>query len=43
MAAIEAERAKTGGKVKPQRAPRPRKEFGSHLVRVEIPSRMSPG
>src|SRR5581483_3501283 len=36
MAAIEAELAKAGGKDKEQRAPRPRKEFGAHLERVEI-------
>ncbi|WP_108523311.1 IS66 family transposase [Bradyrhizobium algeriense] len=37
VAAIEAELAKAGGKDdKPQRAPRPRKEFGAHLERVEI-------
>ncbi|NOJ44609.1 hypothetical protein HCN58_34785 [Bradyrhizobium sp. WSM 1791] len=39
VAAIEAELAKAGGKDdKPQRAPRPRKEFGAHLERVEIVS-----
>jgi transposase len=36
VAAIEAELAKAGGKDKPNRAPRPRKEFGAHLERVEI-------
>jgi transposase len=36
VAAIEAELAKAGGKDKPKRAPRPRKEFGAHLERVEI-------
>ena len=36
VAAIEAELAKTGGQDKPKRAPRPRKEFGAHLERVEI-------
>jgi transposase len=36
MAAIEAELAKAGGQDKPKRAPRPRKEFGAHLERVEI-------
>ena len=35
-AAIEAELAKAGGRDKPQRAPRPRKEFGAHLERLEI-------
>src|ERR1700756_2648636 len=36
VAAIEAELAKAGGKDKEKRAPRPRKEFGAHLERVEI-------
>src|SRR5215510_8241517 len=36
VAAIEAELAKAGGQDKPKRAPRPRKEFGAHLERVEI-------
>jgi transposase len=36
VAAVEAELAKAGGKDKPKRAPRPRKEFGAHLERVEI-------
>lgn len=36
VAAIEAELAKAGGRDKPKRAPRPRKEFGAHLERVEI-------
>lgn len=36
VAAIEAELAKAGGTDKPKRAPRPRKEFGAHLERVEI-------
>jgi transposase len=36
VAAVEAELAKAGGKDKPQRAPRPRKEFGAHLERVEL-------
>jgi transposase len=36
VAAIEAELAKAGGRDKPQRAPRPRKEFGAHLERLEI-------
>jgi transposase len=36
VAAIEAELIKAGGKDKPQRAPRPRKEFGAHLERLEI-------
>jgi transposase len=36
VAAIEAELAKAGGKDKPKRAPRARKEFGTHLERVEI-------
>ncbi|MFG3594623.1 hypothetical protein [Bradyrhizobium sp. RDI18] len=36
VAAIEAELAKTGGKDKPKRTPRPRKEFGAHLERVEV-------
>ena len=36
VAAIEAELAEAGGKDKPERAPRPRKEFGAHLERVEI-------
>ncbi|TMJ81950.1 MAG: IS66 family transposase [Alphaproteobacteria bacterium] len=36
VAAIEAELANAGGKDKPKRAPRPRKEFGAHLERVEI-------
>jgi len=35
VAAVEAELAKAGGKDKPKRAPRPRKEFGAHLERVE--------
>ena len=36
VAAIEAELAKARGQDKPKRAPRPRKEFGAHLERVEI-------
>lgn len=36
VAAIEAELAKAGGQDKPKRAPRPRKEFGAHVERVEI-------
>ena len=36
VASAEAELAKAGGKDKPKRAPRPRKEFGAHLERVEI-------
>src|SRR5947207_628455 len=36
VAAIEAELANAGGKDKPKRAPRPRKELGAHLERVEI-------
>lgn len=36
VAAIEAELGKAGAKDKPKRAPRPRKEFGAHLERVEI-------
>lgn len=36
MAAVEAELAKAGSQDKPKRAPRPRKEFGAHLERVEI-------
>jgi len=36
VAVVEAELAKAGGKDKPKRAPRPRKEFGAHLERVEI-------
>ncbi len=36
VAAIEAELAKAGGRDKSKRAPRPRKEFGAHLERVEI-------
>lgn len=33
VAGIAAELAKTGGKVKPQRAPWQSKEFGAHLAR----------
>ena len=36
VAAIEAELAKAGGKDEAKRAPRPRKEFGAHLERLEI-------
>ncbi len=36
MSAVEAELAKAGGQDKPNRAPRPRKEFGAHVERVEI-------
>ncbi len=36
VAAIEAELANAGDKDKPKRAPRPRKEFGAHLERIEI-------
>jgi transposase len=36
VAAVEAELAKAAGTDKPKRAPRPRKEFGAHLERVEI-------
>ena len=43
MAAIEAELAKAGGRDKPQRAPRPRKEFGAHLERLEIVIEPPPG
>jgi transposase len=36
VAAVEAELAKAGGKDQAKRAPRPRKEFGAHLERLEI-------
>jgi transposase len=36
VSAVEAELAKAGGKDMPKRVPRPRKEFGAHLERVEI-------
>jgi len=36
VAAVEAELAKAAGTDRTKRAPRPRKEFGAHLERVEI-------
>ena len=36
MAAVEAELAKAAGTDRTKRAPRPRKELGAHLERVEI-------